>query len=284
VKHHNSLVRTRNTVFLYAILLFFLAVFALPTLVLFTGAFKVDEMQIIADLHSSRAFLPVGELGLLNFQQNIERVDIFHFFKNSVIITVISVTIGTLINSMLAFALARMKFKGRGLILRVIISLLIIPGEAIVIPQLLLVNSLGLIDTYLVQIIPGIADAFTIFLFYQAFLAIPRELEEAGIMDGITYPGIYSRIVMPLSKPVIVTTVILGALGKWGDVLWPTMVTRGAKVRPLAVGVNQLFSLSNKAWGDIFASAVIMITPILILYIIFQRQFIESLAKAGIKG
>ena len=275
---------TIKKIILYLILIFFAAVFILPILMIFIGSLKVDESQIMTDLKSFRAFLPVGELGLTNYKEIIKRIDIFHFLKNSVIITAISIIIGTIVNSMLGYALARLKFKGKNLILKVVISLMIIPGEAIIMPQLLIVNQMNLIDTLIVQIFPSIADAFTIFLFYQAFLSIPHELEEAAIVDGLSYPGIYSKIVMPLSKPTIVTTVILSSLGRWGDVLWPTMVTRGQAVRPLAVGINQLFSDTSKYWGDIFAAAVFMLLPILILYIIFQRQFVESMVSSGIKG
>lgn len=269
---------------LYALLIFFAFVFLLPICMVFFGSFKVEEAQILSDLKSYRAFLPMGKLGFDNFKQIIERVDIFHFLKNSIIITGASIIIGTLVNSMLGYALARLRFRGSSLILKIVISLMIIPGEAIMIPQLFIVNQLGLIDTLLVQVFPAVADAFSIYLFYQGFLGIPKELEEAAVVDGLSYPGIYLRIVMPLSKPTIVTTVILSSLGKWGDVLWPTMVTRGQSARPLAVGINQLFSATSKYWGDIFAAAVFMILPILILYLIFQRQFVDSMISSGIKG
>src|SRR5690606_14345139 len=108
--------------------------------------------------------------------QIIQLIDIFHFLKNSVIITGFSILIGTLVNSMLGYALARLSFKGKNLILKVVISLLIIPGESIIMPQLLIVNEMNLIDTLIVQVFPSIADAFTIFMFYQAFLSIPHEL------------------------------------------------------------------------------------------------------------
>lgn len=269
---------------IYFALIFFAAVFILPVFMIFSGSIKINETQIMTDLKSFRAFLPVGELGFLNFQQISSRIPIFHFLKNSVIITCGSVLIGTLVCSMLGYAMARLQFRGKKLLLAVVISLLIVPGESIMITQLAQVNALGLIDTLFVQMFPAFADVFTIYMFYQAFLAIPRELEEAAIVDGLSYPGVYLRIVMPLSKPTIVTSVILSALSRWGDVLWPTMVTRGKAVRPLAVGVNQLFADTSKNWGDIFASAVFMVLPILILYLIFQRQFVSSMATSGLKG
>ncbi|MEE0692884.1 MAG: carbohydrate ABC transporter permease [Lachnospiraceae bacterium] len=276
--------KIRNKIVLYVALLIFAAIFILPVLIMIFGAFKEDELQILTDMKSFRAFLPVGQLGLENFREDFARANILSFLKNSVIITGIAIVIGTFTNSMLGYALARLKFTGKSIILKVVVALLIIPGEAIMIPQLLMVNSMGLIDTYTVQIMPGICGAFATFLFYQAFLSMPKELEEAAIMDGVSYPGIYFKIVMPLSKPTIITTIILASLDRWGDVLWPTMVTRGARVRPLAVGINQLYSNTSRHWGDIFAACVILVVPVLILYIFFQKQFVESMATSGIKG
>lgn len=272
-----------STVFWYLLLIFFAAVFILPVLMVFVGSIKTNEAQILSDLKGIRAFLPVGELGILNYQQIISRIDFFRFFTNSVIIVVLSLAVGTLVSSMIGYALARLEFPGKKILVAVIISMLIIPSESIMMTQLSLVFKMNLIDTITAQIFPAIADIFMIYLFYQGFMDIPHEIEEAAIVDGVSYPGIYARIVMPLSRPTIVTTLILTALGRWGDVLWPTMVTRGKSVRPLAIGVQQLFMDTSKNWGDIFASAVFMVLPILILYLIFQKQFVASMSTSGLK-
>ena len=269
---------------IYLLLILFTAVFILPVMMVFVGSIKIDEPQIMSDLKGFRAFLPVGQLGMENYQQIMSRIPFFHFLKNSVIIVTISILVGTLVSSMLGYALARLEFKGQGLILAVVISLLIIPSESIMMTQLSLVHRMGLVDTLIAQVFPAVADVFIIYLFYQGFLDIPHEIEEAAVVDGLSYPGIYAKIVMPLSRPTIVTTIILSALSRWGDVLWPTMVTRGKAVRPLAIGVQQLFADTSKFWGDIFASAVIMVLPILILYLIFQKQFVASMSTSGLKG
>lgn len=268
----------------YLLLIVFSAVFILPVCMVFMGALKENEAQILSDLKGIHAFLPVGQLGFENFVQVFTRIPLLLFMKNSFLVVSLSLLIGTLVSSMLAFTLARLQFKGRKLILAVILSMLIIPSESIMMTQLSLTSRLGLINTITAQIFPGIGDVFIIYLFYQGFLEVPHEIEEAAIMDGISYPGIYAQIAMPLCKPTIVTTLILSALNRWGDVLWPTLVTRGKAVRPLAIGVQQLFADTSKKWGDIFASAVIMVLPILILYLIFQRQFVASLSTSGLKG
>jgi multiple sugar transport system permease protein len=271
-------------IIIYSLLLIFMMIFILPILLMFVTAFKVDESQLLEDLNSFRAFLPVGKVGIQNFIDVFNRLDVKHFFLNSLIITCTSVSLGLIVNSMLGYVLARLNFTGKKFLVAAVISLMIIPMEAITIPLLLIVNEMKIIDTYTVQIIPFIADAFSIFLFYQAFLMIPKDIEEAAIIDGMNYFKIYSKIVMPLSKATIITTCILNSLGRWGDVLWATMVTRGKSVRPLPIAMQQLFTTQPQVWGDIFAFSCFMTVPILVIFLIFQKQFISSMASSGVKG
>ncbi|HPF88093.1 MAG TPA: carbohydrate ABC transporter permease, partial [Candidatus Limiplasma sp.] len=182
------------------------------------------------------------------------------------------------------YALARLRFKGSNFIIMFIIALLIIPIESIVIPMLLMVNSWGIVDTYIVQILPFIADPLYIFLLYQFFRDLPKSLEEAAIIDGLSYFGIYRYITIPLSKPALVSVAILASIARWGEFLWPLLVTRVSTYRPLTVAMQQLFSIDPKYWGDIFAFATMMTLPLLIIFIIFQKHFVESIARTGIKG
>ena len=121
-------------------------------------------------------------------------------------------------------------------------------------------------------------------LFYQSFIDLPKELDEAAIVDGAGYFRIYWTLAMPLSKPIISTAFIMNALVRWGDLLWPLMVTRGETYRPLSVGMQQLFTIQPIMWGDVFAFATIITLPILIMFLVFQKQFIESIASTGVKG
>jgi multiple sugar transport system permease protein len=273
----------KNTI-KYIILIFLAYIFLFPTAFMIISSLKQDEMQIIRDMSSYKAFIPYGSLGFQNYKDVFERMNFGRFFFNSVFVTGVTIVIGVIINSMIAFALARLQFKGRKFLVALIIALLIVPIESIVIPMLLLVNNFGILDSYTVQIIPFIADAFIIFLFYQSFSDLPKSLDEAAIVDGASYFRIYWNIAMPLSKPIIVTSLILNFLSRWGDLLWPIMVTRGETYRPLPVAMQQLFTLEPKMWGDIFAFATMVTLPILILFLLFQKQFIKSIASTGIKG
>jgi len=268
----------------YAALLFFVYIFLFPMVFMIVASLKGDEFQIVTDMSSIKAFIPYGSIGLQNYFDILARMNIGKFLFNSVFITLTTVSIGIIFNSMLAFALARMEFKFKGLILALVIALIIVPIESIIIPMLLLVNEMGIIDTYTVQILPFVADAFLIFMFYQAFLDLPEALDEAAIVDGASYFRIYWNIALPLIKPTVATAFITNAIARWGDLLWPVMVTRGEAVRPLPVAMQQLFTIQPIMWGDVFAFATVITLPVLIMFLIFQKQFVESIASSGVKG
>lgn len=274
-----------SNIFNYSLLLLFLFVFLFPTVFMIVSSLKLSEIQILSDMSNIKAFVPYGQIGLDNYMKVLERMNFSRYFLNSVIITGSTIIFGTIINSMFAYALAKLKFGGQKVLIPMIVALIIIPVESVAIPMLLLVNEFRIVDTYIVQIVPFLAEALFIFLFYQFFRQLPNELQEAAIMDGASYLTIYRRIILPLSKPVIATVVIFYALGRWGDLLWPILVTRGEAVRPLPLAMQTLFDTqSDTQWGQIFAFATMMSLPLLILFVAAQKQFIRSVASTGIKG
>jgi multiple sugar transport system permease protein len=269
-----------------------LAVFFLfPIVFMLVSSFKNDETQVMRDMSSLYAFVPRGELGLQNYYEVFEQTEFGRLMLNSVFIVGVMVIGGLIINSLMAYALARLQFKGRGVLLGVVVALIIIPFEAVAVPLLLLVNrfpwfggATTWLESYHVQIIPFIADAFSIFLFYQFFISIPKDLEEAALVDGAGLFRIFWRIIIPLSRPVFATVAILQFLAHWGDFLWPLMVTRGIEYRPLTVGIQQYFGLDPKIWGDIMAFGAMITIPVLIVFLLFQKWFVQSVASTGIKG
>jgi multiple sugar transport system permease protein len=210
---------------------------------------------------------------------------------NSIFIVTTTVAFGLFVNSMAGYALSRLEWRGRALALGVVVALIIIPFESVAIPLLLLVNQLPWIDgstswinSYHVQIIPFVADAFSIFLFYQFFIGIPRDFDEAALVDGASRFMIYWRIIVPLSRPVFATVAIIQFLFHWGNYLWPLITTQGATYRPLTVAMAVIFGQQPIQWGDIMAFASLVTVPVLIVFIIFQRFFIQSVASSGVKG
>lgn len=223
-------------------------------------------------------------IGIQNYRDVFFQMRFGRFVFNSVFIVGTIVVFGLMINSLMAYSLARLKFPGRQILLSVVIALIIIPLEAVVVPLLLIVNRFGWLDSYHVQIIPFIADPFGIFLFYQFFINLPKDMEEAALVDGASLFGIYWKIVLPLSRPVFATVAILQFLLHWNDFLWPLMVTRGETYRPLMVAIQQFFSIDPKVWGDIMAFAAMITIPVLIVFLLFQKWFVQSVATTGVKG
>ncbi|HEU0235215.1 MAG TPA: carbohydrate ABC transporter permease [Candidatus Limnocylindrales bacterium] len=270
--------------------------FVFPIVFMLVSSLKPDH-QLLSDTSSLRAFLPIGDVSLDNYVGVFERVPALQFLFNSIVVTGTTVALGLVVNSMAGFAIARMRWTGQRVVLTLIIATLIVPFETIAIPLLLLVSKLpwiglegavpivtqGWLNSLHVQIIPFIANAFSIFLFVQYFKSLPVEIDEAARVDGAGWFQIYRRIVMPLSGPVIATVAILTFLPVWNAYLWPLMVTQSEAVRPVMVGVQYFFQL-NVAWGEVMAYLSMITLPVLALFLALQRAFIESIAASGVKG
>ncbi len=259
-----------------------------PLALMFATALKPDEIQILRDLGSIKAFYVLPqEMSLQNFIDVLsdKHLPFLRFLGNSALIVGLIVVPGIFVNSAAGFALSRLKFRGQAALLSVVVALIIIPMEALAIPLLLMVNQIGWVNTYQVQIVPFIAHPFSIYLFYQFFAKLPKDLDEAAYIDGASPLRIYWSIALPLSLPVIATVVILQSLEFWNAYLWPIMTTRGPEVQPVSLGLAQFFTGSNLPhWGDIMAFATMMSLPILIVYFAFQRWFIQSVVSSAIKG
>jgi len=270
--------------------------FALPIVFMFVSSFKPD-LQIFKDIGSWRGFVPVGDLSLDNYLGVFDRVPAGRFLANSVVISVVTVVLGLFVNSLAAFSLSRLQWRGRQFVLTAIIATLIVPFETLALPLVWWVNKLpwlelhgfslalttGWLDTYRVQIIPFIANAFSIYLFYQYFNSIPKELDEAARVDGASWFMIYRRVVMPLSGPAIATVAILTFLPAWNSYLWPLMTIQTEDLRPVMIGIQYFYQL-NVAWGQIMAYASLITVPVLVLFVAFQKSFINSIASSGVKG
>ena len=280
----------------YLLRILLVLVFVGPLLFMFISSFKPDT-QIFGDLSSVKAFLPVGHISLENYRGVFDTVPAGRFLLNSVAISAVTVALGLLVNSLAAFALARMRWRGKNMVLAAIIATLIVPFETLALPLVWWVNKLpwltlhgftlslqtGWLDTYRVQILPFVANAFSIYLFYQYFDSIPKELDEAALVDGAGWFTIYRRIIMPLSGPAVATVAILTFLPAWNSYLWPLMVVQTENLRPVMVGIGY-FQQLNTSYGQIMAYASMITVPVLVLFVAFQRAFIGSIASAGVKG
>jgi len=276
----------------YVVLLLIALIFVLPLLFLVMSSLK-PQAQLLADTSSLRAFLPVGDISLSNYRDAFQRAPVMTFIVNSVLVTGVTVLLSLLLCSLAAFSFVYLNWRGRDLLLSIVLATLIIPFETIAIPLLLMVSKLpwigwqgievGWLNTYRVQIIPWVADGLTIFLFVQFFKDLPSELIEASRVEGATWWQIYRRIVIPLSGPVIATAAILKFLVMYNQYLWPLIVVQQESVRPVMVGLGYFFQL-NPAWGELMAYLTVITLPVLAFYLMLQRAFIASIASTGVKG
>lgn len=294
---HDADSRRRRRLLVGYIPMLLLALFFLfPLVFMFVSSLKPDA-QILGDIGTPQAFLPVGDISTQNYVDVFDRVPVARFIANSVFVTVMVVGLGLFINSMAGFALSRLEWSGRKVLLTVVIATLIVPFETIAIPMVYWVSKLpmlvlengvpkydfGWLNTYEVQIVPFIANAFSIFLFTQYFSTIPKSLDEAARIDGAGWFTIYRRIIVPLSGPAFATVAILTFLPAWNQYLWPLMVVQQEELRPVMVGMQYFFQI-NPAWGEIMAYTSLITLPVLVMFLAFQRAFVSSIASSGVKG
>ncbi|TVR21020.1 MAG: carbohydrate ABC transporter permease [Nitriliruptor sp.] len=275
--------RTRaRRVAMYVLLTALAILFIFPMVFMVAGAFKPDAL-VLAEGNTIRAFWPT-DASFDNFVGAFRRGRFGQLFINSAIISTAVVGLGLVVNSLMGYALARLPFRGSKLLLLAVISLMIIPLEAVAIPLLWMMSLVGLRNTYTVQILPFIANPLFIYLFYTFFLGIPRDLEEAARVDGAGPVTTFLRVSAPLAKPAYATVGILSFLFIWGQLLWPVLVTSGPDVRPLPLGISVFVTQPPISWGQIMAFAFMMTIPLLVLFIVFQRWFVQSVASSGVKG
>jgi len=267
---------------IYLSLLLLVMLFISPIMLMLVGSLKSD-MRVLTEAGNIKAFIP-DRASLQNYLDVFDRVEFSRYMFNSLWITGCVVVIGLAVNSMAGYAFARMQWRGRDVLFALVLMIMIVPLEAIAVPLFYQVTLLGWRDTYVVQIVPFIANAFSIYLFYTYFLGLPRELEEAARIDGAGVLRTYVIIIVPNAKPAFASVAILTFLTQWGAFLWPLMVTSGEAVRPLPLGIAAFYTLPPLQWGDIFAFGVMMVTPVLLLFLIFQKWFVRGVAATGVKG
>ena len=185
---------------------------------------------------------------------------------------------------MAAYALARMQFRGKNVLFGIIVVTLFVPGFIFLMPNYLIMDRLGWLDTLIALIVPGAAGAFGVFFLRQFFLAIPKELEESARIDGANTWQIFTRIVLPNSKPALVTLALIAFLANWNDFVWPIFVLFSPERLTLPAGLATLQAAYNIDYPVVMAGATVAALPVLILFIFVQRYVIEGVATSGLKG
>ena len=274
--------RVSDTLF-YVLYVFVAILFLAPLLFLFISAMK-EETQLISDMTTLKAFVPYGNMSFDNYVQVFEKIDFLHYFRTSAVNAIIQVAVGLFINGMMGYALGLLEFRGRKFLISLMISLTIIPTEAVVINRFLVAVNMGVVNTVWALALPNLAIPMYVYLFYQHFRGMPKDLVEAAIIDGESYTGIFFKIMTPLSKPIYATVAIMSFIRAWGDLLWPTLVVRDNTWMTLPQKLRSLNDNVYVYWGQIFAFSAMVTLPILIVFLVFQKQFVQSVAMSGIKG
>jgi multiple sugar transport system permease protein len=266
----------------YLLLTVLAFLFIAPILFMVVGSFKPDDL-VLSQANTLRAFVP-SQTSSQNYADVFERVKFGQFFVNSLLINSAIVILGLIVNSLAGYALARLRWRGRSLFLLIVIALIILPFEAIAVPLFFQITLLGWRNTYIAQILPFVASAFSIYLFYTFFVDLPKELEEAARIDGASALRTFVEVIVPVSKPAFATVAILTFLSQWGSYLWPLMITIDESVRPLPLAIATFQTLPPIQWGDIMSFGVMMVAPILIVFLVFQKWFVKGVASTGTKG
>jgi multiple sugar transport system permease protein len=270
----------RVQIALYAILIVGLILMVAPFVWMLLGSFKPRGEF----LQSVPTWLPAAPTRD-NYPRLVERLDFPRFFFNSIVVAV-AVTAGNLIFSpMLGYALAKLRFSGRGGLLLLVLATLMLPTSATLIPLFVLMSSLGLVNSYPGLILPALAGAFGVFLTRQFFQGLPDELLEAARIDGASEFRIFWTIAMPLATPVLATLGILTFLGSWNGFIYPLVMAQEPEMYTLPVALATFATGQFQAdHGMLMAGSVILVVPILLIFIVVQRWVTEGIATTGLKG
>lgn len=274
-------------------------------------SFSIHSVLIIVSLLSVFPFLWLVSTAMKGFDENIfqyppqliphsptfenfvgvwKQVPFMLYILNSFIVAFFTVILNLILSSLAAYPLARMEFKGKKIAFFSVLATIMIPFQAIMLPVYLIVLKLNLVDTqgtipgFLGMILPFAVSAFGIFLMRQAFLAIPREMEEAALVDGLNIFQIWWKILIPMVKPSLAVLAIFTFIGSWGEFLWPSIVLTRQNLYTLPVGLNDLQGLFSANWRYIAAGSIIATVPIVIFFLALQKYFISGENDGAVKG
>lgn len=223
-------------------------------------------------------------LNIQSYKYVFEVLPFATVYLNTIVVALLTVFFQVLFCTMAAYGFARIKFPFKNVIFIILLAILMVPGQIFLLPQYLIVQKLGLINTLPGLFLPNLFSAFGTFLLRQFFMSLPKELEEAAVLDGCNRYQIFGKIMLPLVKPGIVALVIFTARFAWNDFMWPLIVNTDPEKMTLAPALSLLQGQYTTNFPVQMAGAVLSVIPMIILFIMFQKQFIEGVAQTGIKG
>lgn len=265
----------------YALMIGIVALMVLPFLWMLSTSLKPQQyiLQAVPQL------LP-DPLTFESYTQLAERIDLGRTAFNSAFVAIASTVGQIIISAMAAYAFSRMRWRGRDTVFVLYLTTMMIPAVVLVIPQFILVRSLGWVNNYAALIVPGMFSTFGVFLLRQSFLGLPKDFEEAAFVDGANHFTIFWRIILPLSTPALATLAVFSFMGSWNAYLWPLFTARREEVMtlPVALATLQAGPRALTEWNMVMAGSVVAVLPILVVYLFAQRWFVAGVVSSGIKG
>lgn len=253
-----------------------------PLLGIFVGTFQ-DGNEIIRkglSLDIDLGTLSLDNYGMLFTDSGLY----FRWFANSIFLTAVQVAGTLLVSSFVAYGFAMYDFRGKNVLFISVLLLMTVPFEIMMLPLYVMVNDVGLADSYSVIVFPFLAASVTIFYFRQYFLGIPKDLLEAGRVDGVTEFGIFFRVVVPISKPAFAAMAILNGMVIWNNFLWPLLVLRSPEKFTLPIGLNTLLTPHANNYELLIIGSFFSLLPVLVLFLLFQRFFVAGMTAGALKG
>jgi len=269
-----------GTLVLYTLLIMTALVFVVPLFWVFSASLK-DTQQIYT-------FPPVWiptEPRFANYSEAWNAAPFGRFYLNTIITTFFGVALEVVNALLTAYALVFIRFPGKNLIFIGMLAALMVPIHVTILPNYLTIASLGWVDTYQGIILPGASVAFGAFLLRQHFLTLPREIPEAARLDGAGHLQTLWYVILPISRPMLVTVTLVSVVTKWNDFLWPLISTNSESMRTLPIGLSYLFNQEGASqWGLIMAATIFVILPVLLLFLRWQKHIVSGLTSGATKG
>lgn len=265
---------------IFILLLFFAFLLLAPLLWMCLGALKSDPEV----LSFPPKFFPVGNNFAKNWENVLRQIDFLGMTVNTAIYAVCTTIPAMFVNALAGYAFARFRFRGKNALFLLFLATMMIPFQVIMVPLYLEVYYMGWLNTFWGLIVPKIASAYWIFLCRSAFEGLPKDLEDAARIDGMNEFGIFTRIMLPLITPTMITVLLLSINNCWNDLLWPMIVASKSNMRTLSNGLAIFIGNRTDNYSSAFTAATVSMIPMLILYIFGQKYFVAGQATSGIKG
>ncbi len=271
--------RTLRTLLVYIALSPALLLTLVPLVWLIASAFKNKD-----DFFKYTFFPPLSRLTWDNFGRLFAELPFPRLLANSMFIACTTVLIQLFFSSLAGFALAKYQFRGKAAVMLLMLATMMIPGAVMMAPLYELIYNFGLMDSYAGLIVPGIVSVFGVFLFRQSMLSIPDELLQAARIDGCSEFGLWWNVAMPTSRPMIGAFCLIAFMGTWNSFLWPQIILHDSNKFTLPIGLNQMVGLYQQDYGVLMAGTLLSILPVVLLFLLLQREFISGLTAGAVKG